>query len=104
MEYALYIKESKNYCICKNHRKEVMKMKQADLDTISEIVARYGFSEWSLVGFTPTGNYSIFSYFTDPSILPVFKIILISMLKAVGEYVEGYQGDYDRNVHYAGTC
>jgi hypothetical protein len=79
-------------------------MKQADLDTISEIVARYGFSEWSLVGFTPTGDYRIFSYFTDPSILPVFKIILISMLKTIGEYIERYQGDYDRNVHLAGRC
>ena len=79
-------------------------MKQADLDTISEIVARYGYSEWSLVGFAPTGDYSIFSYFTDPSILPVFKIILISMLKTIGEYIERYQGDYDRNVHHAGTC
>jgi hypothetical protein len=104
MEYALYIKESKNYCNCKNHCEEVTKMKQADLDTISEIVARYGYSEWSLVGFTATGDYSIFSYFTDPSILPAFKIILISMLKTVGEYVDRCQGDYDRNVHHAGTC
>lgn len=79
-------------------------MMQDELDTISEILARYGYSEWSLVGFTRSGEYSIFSYFTDPSILPVFKIILVSMLKTVGEYLERNQGDYERNVHHAGTC
>jgi hypothetical protein len=37
MEYALYIKESKYYRNCKNHHKEVIKTKQDELDTISEI-------------------------------------------------------------------
>lgn len=62
-------------------------MKKADLDKISEIMADYGFIEWSLVGFAPTGDYKIFSYFTDPSIMPVFKAILISMLRTVEEYL-----------------
>ncbi len=79
-------------------------MKQDDLDKISEIVARYGFVEWSLVGFTPAGDYKIFSYFTDPSILPVFKMILYSMLKKLEEYLEKYEGDYREVVHQKGAC
>ena len=79
-------------------------MKQDDLDKISEIVARYGFVEWSLVGFTPTGDYKIFSYFTDPSVLPVFKMILYSMLKKLEEYLEQYEGDYREVVHQKGAC
>jgi hypothetical protein len=79
-------------------------MKQDDLDKISEIVARYGFVEWSLVGFTPAGDYKIFSYFTDPSVLPVFKMILYSMLKKLEEYLEQYEGDYREVVHQKGAC
>lgn len=79
-------------------------MKQDDLDKISEIVARYGFVEWSLVGFTPAGDYKIFSYFTDPSVLPVFKMILYSMLKKLEEYLENYEGDYREVVHQKGAC
>ena len=63
-------------------------MRQEDLNTISEIAARYGFIEWSLIGFTPARDYSIFSYFTDPSIMPVLKAVLVSMLKTVEEYTE----------------
>jgi hypothetical protein len=81
-----------------------MKMKQADLDKISEIVARYGFIEWSLVGFTPGGEYKIFSYFTDPSVMPVFKAILISMLRTVDEYLKRYESDYQEAFHYEGRC
>ena len=79
-------------------------MKQDDLDKISEIVARYGFVEWSLVGFTPAGDYKIFSYFTDPSVLPIFKMILYSMLKKLEEYLENYEGDYREVVHQKGAC
>jgi hypothetical protein len=79
-------------------------MKQDDLDKISEIVARYGFVEWSLVGFTPAGDYKIFSYFTDPSVLPVFKMILYSMLKKLEAYLEQYEGDYREVVHQKGAC
>lgn len=79
-------------------------MKQDDLDKISEIVGRYGFVEWSLVGFTPAGDYKIFSYFTDPSVLPVFKMILYSMLKKLEEYLEQYEGDYREVVHQKGAC
>lgn len=79
-------------------------MKQDDLDKISEIVARYGFVEWSLVGFTPAGDYKIYSYFTDPSVLPVFKMILYSMLKKLEEYLEKYEGDYREVVHQKGAC
>lgn len=79
-------------------------MKQADLDTISEIVARYGFIEWSLVGFTPTGNYQIFSYFTDPSVMPIFKIVLISMLKTVEEYLEKNHISYEKTIYHVGKC
>jgi hypothetical protein len=82
----------------------VIEMKQADLDKISEIVARYGFVEWSLVGFTPAGDYEIFSYFTDPSVLRVFKVILYSMLKTLEGYLEEYEGDYQVAVPYEGAC
>jgi hypothetical protein len=83
-----------------------MIMKQADLDAISEIVARYGFIEWSLVGFTPAGDYEIFSYFTDPSVLNVFKVILYSMLKTIEENLEKYEyeEDYQVAVPYEGAC
>jgi hypothetical protein len=80
MEYALYIKKV-NIIVIVKHCKEVPKM-NADLDTISEIVARYGFSEWSLVGFTRQ-EITVYFVFYDPSILPVFKIILISMKTVV---------------------
>jgi len=79
-------------------------MKQADLDKISEIVARYGFVEWSLVGFTPAGDYEIFSYFTDPSVLRVFKVILYSMLRTLEKYLEECEGDYQVAVPYEGAC
>jgi hypothetical protein len=79
-------------------------MKQADLNTISEIVRRYGFIEWSLVGFTPSGDYQIFSYFSDPSIMPIFKAILISMLRTVEGYVERYDHDYNDAFYARGRC
>jgi hypothetical protein len=79
-------------------------MKQADLDKISEIVARYGFIEWSLVGFSPAGDYEIFSYFTDPSVLRIFKVILYSMLKTVEECLEKCEDDYQMVVPYKGAC
>ena len=79
-------------------------MKQADLDKISEIVARCGFVEWSLVGFSPAGDYEIFSYFTDPSVLRVFKVILYSMLRSLENYLGEYEGDYKVEVPYEGVC
>ncbi len=79
-------------------------MKQADLDKISEIIAGDGFVEWSLVGFTPTGEYKIFSYFTDPSVVPVFKSILVSMLRKIEEYLKGCEGDHMEGSHHKGMC
>jgi hypothetical protein len=78
-------------------------VEQADFDTISEIVARYGYIEWTLIGFTPTREYNIFSYFTDPSIMPIFKYVLLSILKSLNEYIERNQSRYERVVH-KGTC
>jgi len=78
-------------------------MEKADLDAISEIVAKYGYIEWTLIGFTPTRDYNIFSYFTDPSIMPIFKGVLISILKSLEEYFEKNHDLYEKVVH-RGTC
>lgn len=78
-------------------------MEKADFETISEIVARYGYVEWTLIGFTPTREYNIFSYFTDPSIMPIFKYVLLSILKGLNEYLGKNQSLYEKVVH-KGTC
>ena len=78
-------------------------MNQADFDKISEIVARYGYIEWTLIGFTPTREFNIFSYFTDPSIMPVFKCVLLSIINRLDLYLEKNQSLYEKVVH-KGTC
>jgi hypothetical protein len=82
---------------------EVMNMDKADFDAISEIAAKYGYVEWTLIGFTPTREYNIFSYFTDPSIMPIFKCVLLSILNRLDTYLEKNHGLYERAVH-SGTC
>ncbi len=79
-------------------------MEQTDLDIISKIVARYGYVEWTLIGFTQERDYNIFSYFTDPSVLPVFKYVLLSILKTLDEYLERTQRPRERQLHCAGNC
>jgi hypothetical protein len=81
-----------------------MKMEQDDFDTISEIVSRYGFDEWSLVGFTPKREYTVYSYFRDSSVMPVFKIILIKMLKAVEEYLQKDRVHGKQTTYHVGEC
>ena len=81
-----------------------MKMRQDDFDTISEIVARYGFEEWSLVGFTAKRDYTVYSYFRDSSVMPVFKLILLKMLKAVEEYLQKNRGQSKANTCHIGEC
>ena len=78
-------------------------MDKADFDAISEILARYGYIEWTLIGFSPTREYNIFSYFTDPSIMPIFKCVLLSILSKLDAYLEKNHGLYERAVH-SGTC
>jgi hypothetical protein len=80
-----------------------MIMDQADFDEISEIVAKYGYVEWTLIGFTPTREYNIFSYFTDPSIMPIFKCVLLSILNKLDVYLEKNHTLYEKVVH-RGTC
>jgi hypothetical protein len=80
-----------------------MTMDQADFDEISEIVAKYGYVEWTLIGFTPTREYNIFSYFTDPSIMPIFKCVLLSILNKLDAYLEKNHTLYEKVVH-RGTC
>ncbi len=79
-------------------------MKQADLDKISKIVADYGFVEWSLVGFTPAGDHEIYSYFTDPAVIPVFKAILVSILRTLEEYLGSSENAYEEIAHCKGQC
>lgn len=83
---------------------EVVKMEQDDLDMISEIAAKYGFSEWALIGFSTEKEYHIFSYFNDLSVMPVFKIILISILKTIEEYMRINLVLPTETVHTVGTC
>ena len=83
--------------------KEVMDMDQTDFDEISKIVAKYGYVEWTLIGFTPTREYNIFSYFTDPSIMPVFKCVLLSILSRLDAYLEKNHNLYEVAAH-SGTC
>ena len=78
-------------------------MDQDDFDAISEIAAKYGYMEWTLIGFTPTREYNIFSYFTDPSIMPIFKCVLLSILNKLDLYLEKNHALYERPVH-KGTC
>jgi hypothetical protein len=82
----------------------VIIVEQTDLDIISEIVARYGYIEWTLIGFTQERDYNIFSYFTDPSVLPVFKYVLLSILKTLNEYLEKTQRPHERQLQSAGRC
>ena len=77
-------------------------MNQGDFDTISEIVARYGFVEWTLICFTPTREYNIFSYFTDSSVIPVFKFVLLSILRTLEEFIERDQTEM--TMHNVGSC
>jgi hypothetical protein len=78
-------------------------MSKNDYDKISEIVAKYGFVEWTLIGFTPTRDYNIFSYFTDPSIMPIFKYVLLSILKQLDDYLESNMRLQEK-VALKGTC
>jgi hypothetical protein len=81
----------------------VIIMSKDDYDKISEIVAKYGFVEWTLIGFTPTRDYNIFSYFTDPSIMPIFKYVLLSILKQLDDYLESNLRPQEKTV-LKGTC
>jgi len=81
-----------------------MEVEEADLETISSIVPKYGFIEWTLIGFTPSREYNIFSYFTDQSILPVFKAVLLSIFKTLNEYMEHSKPNYEEAFHGAGSC
>ena len=79
-------------------------MEKKDLETISRIVAKYGYIEWTLVGFTPEKDYEIFSYFTDPSVLPVFKVVLLSILETLEAYLQKHEYSHDETLINAGTC
>ena len=80
-----------------------MAMEQADLETISRIVAKYGYVEWTLISFTPERDYNIISYFTDQTILPVFKAVLLSIFKTLSEYIEK-NPYYATESLYVGSC
>jgi hypothetical protein len=95
------LKIGTNYAL---YFQEVIKMDQDDLDTISEIAAKYGFSEWALIGFTTAKEYHIFSYFNDLSVMPAFRIILISILKTVDDYMRNNMVVPTETVHAVGTC
>jgi len=79
-------------------------LEKKDLDAISRIVAKYGYVEWTLIGFTPEKDYDIFSYFTDPEVLPVFKVVLMSILKTLEEYLQNHDHSYGDTLATVGTC
>ncbi len=79
-------------------------MEPDDIETISEIAARYGFSEWALVGIASKTEYHVFSYFNDLSVMPVFKAVLISILKTLDDYMQKYPSVCKEVSHSAGTC
>lgn len=61
-------------------------MEKEQFDKISEIVAGEGYVEWALICFTPQRDYNIFSYFTDPGVMPIFRVVLFSILKRLDQY------------------
>ena len=76
-----------------------------DIETISEIAARYGFNEWALVGFSSKTEYHIFSYFSDLSVMPAFKAVLISILKTLDEYMQRFPSICKEAAHSSvGAC
>lgn len=79
-------------------------MEKKDLEEISKIVAKYGYVEWTLIGFSPERDYDIFSYFTDPAVLPVFKAVLISILQTLEAYLQNNEFSYGGSLVNAGTC
>ena len=76
-------------------------MHQDDLDKISKILSKYDLIEWTLIGFNSAREYRIFSYFTDLSIMPVFKYVLISMLKTIEQNIEETNYRYEIPI---GSC
>ena len=66
-----------------------MELTEKEFSTISGIIADHGYVEWNLIAFTADREYNIFSYFTDPSIMPIFRVILFSMLKRLDAYCLG---------------
>ena len=79
-------------------------MEPDDIETIGEIAARYGFSEWALVGFASKTEYHVFSYVNDLSVMPVFKAVLISILKTLDDYMQRNPYACEEASHSAGTC
>ena len=79
-------------------------MKKEDIDTLNHIAEKYGFAEWTLIGFNHKGEFTTFSYFNDPSIMPVFKFVLLSLLKKVEEYLGQCHPNDEQAVHHAGRC
>ena len=64
-------------------------MNQQQMDEISRIVVANGFIEWNLVCFTEQKDYQIFSYFTHPGMLQVFRQVLYLMLRKLDDHFLG---------------
>ena len=79
-------------------------MEPDDMETISEIAAKYGFAEWALIGFSSKSEYHVFSYFSDLSVMPIFKAVLISIFKTLDEYMQKNPSLCEEVYHSAGTC
>jgi hypothetical protein len=63
-----------------------MELTQKETDSISQIVADHGYIEWNLIAFTPKREYNIYSYFTDPSIMPIFRGVILSILNRLDRF------------------
>jgi len=58
-------------------------MQEEDYKIISEVMAKYGYPEYTIIGFTEAREYNLFSYFSSPANIEDFRKILIQMVATI---------------------